>query len=87
MEIYFSNIKNKGNFSHIYSMDSKNKSGDVLALFCQEFWVPERFTFDGSKDQPTKGTTFMTQVLTDNIDHFINETDLHNQNLLEGFIR
>ena len=49
--------------------------------------MPERFTFDGSKDQPTKGTTFMTQVLTDNIDHFISETDLHNQNLLEGFIR
>ena len=41
---------NKGYFARIYPMDSKKKAGDALRLFCQEFGVPERLTFDGSKE-------------------------------------
>ena len=40
---------NKAFFSRIYPMDSKRKAGDALRMFCQEFGVPERLTFDGSK--------------------------------------
>ena len=41
---------NKAFFSCIYPMDSKKKAGDSLRLFPQEFGVPERLTFDGSKE-------------------------------------
>ena len=40
---------NKSYFSRIYPMDSKRKAGDSLRLFCQEFGVPEKLLFDGSK--------------------------------------
>ena len=36
-------------------MDSKLKAGDALKLFCQEFGVPEKLTFEGSKEQGEKG--------------------------------
>ena len=42
-------FSNKAFFSRIYPMDSKRKAGDALRMFCQEFGVPERLTFDGSK--------------------------------------
>ena len=51
---------NKNCFSHIYPMDSKSKAGDALKLFCQEFSVPQRLTFDGSKEQSSKGSKFMS---------------------------
>ena len=41
---------NKAFFFCIYPMDSKNKAVDALRLFCQEFGVPERLTFDSSKE-------------------------------------
>ena len=41
---------NKSYFSHIYPMDSKMKAGNTLRLFYQEFIVPERLTFDSSKE-------------------------------------
>ena len=78
---------NKAYFSRVYPMDSKRKAGDALRLFCQEFGVPERLTFDGSKEQTCKGTMFMKQVRTHNIDHHIAEPDHHNQNPVEGCIR
>ena len=78
---------NKQYFSHIYPMDKKSKAGDALKLFCQEFGVPERLTFDGSKEQTSKGTEFMKQVRTHNINYHISEPDLHNQNPVEGCIR
>ena len=77
---------NKSYFSRIYPMDSKKKAGDALRLFCQEFGVPEKLTFDGSKEQSMKGTQFMKQVRTHNIDYHISEPDLHNQNPVEGVI-
>ena len=43
-------------------MDSKSKAGDYLKLFCQDFGVSEKLTFDGSKEQACKGTTFMKEV-------------------------
>ena len=78
---------NKGYFSRIYPMNSKKNAGDALRLFCQEFGVPERLTFDGSKEQTMKGTEFMKQIRTHNIDFHISEADLHNQNFCEGVIR
>ena len=68
-------------------MDSKSKAGDALKIFCQEFGVPERLTFDGSKEQTCKGTEFMSQVRKHGIDFHISEPDLHNQNPAEGCIR
>ena len=50
---------NKAFFFRIYPMDSKNKVVDALRLFCQEFGVPERLTFDGSKEHSNPGTEFM----------------------------
>ena len=78
---------NKGYFSRIYPMNSKKKAGDALRLFCQEFGVPERLTFDGSKEQKEPSTEFMKQIRTHNIDYHISEPDLHNQNPVEGVIR
>ena len=62
---------NKGYFSRIYPMDSKKKAGEALRLFCQEFGVPERLTFDGSKEQCMKGTEFMKQVRRHDIQYHI----------------
>ena len=78
---------NKHYFSRIYPMDSKRKAGDALRLFCQEFGVPEKLTFDGSKEQTEKNTEFMKQIRTHNIDYHISEPNLHNQNPVEGVIR
>ena len=79
-----------GNESHcakIYPMDSKSKSGDALRLFCQEFGVPEKLIFDGSKEQSGKNTEFMKQVRKNDIDCHISEPDYHNQNPVEGVTR
>ena len=53
---------NKSYFSRIYPMDTKGKARDALRLFCQEFGVPEKLTFDGSLEQTGKGTQFMKEV-------------------------
>ena len=68
-------------------MDSKKKAGDALRFFCQEFGVPERLTFDGSKEQTKKGTEFIKQIRKHNIDYHISEPGMHNENPVEGCIR
>ena len=78
---------NKAYFSRIYPMATKGKAGDALRLFCQDYGVPERLTFDGSKEQGQPGTEFMKQIRTHNIDYHVAEADLHNQNPVEGVIR
>ena len=78
---------NKSYFAKIYPMDSKSKAGDALKVFCQEFGVPEKLTFDGSKEQSSKETTFMKEVRKQGIDYHISEPNLHNQNPAEGVIR
>ena len=78
---------NKGYFSHIYPMDSKSKAGNALRLFCQEFGVPEKLVFDGSKEQNGRGTEFMKQIRQHDIDYHVSEPNLHNQNPVEGCIR
>lgn len=78
---------NKSYFSRIYPMDRKSKAGDALRLFCQEFGVPEKLTFDGSKEQNGKGTEFMKQIRLHDIDYHVSEANLHNQNPCEGVIR
>ena len=54
--IYAQVFANKTLFSRIYPVDSKKKAVDAIRLFCQEFGVPERLTFDGSKEQSNPGT-------------------------------
>ena len=78
---------NKAYFSCIYPMDSKSKAGDALCLFWQDIGVPERLTFDGSKEQGQAGTEFMKYIRTHSIDYHILEANLHNQNPVEGVIR
>ena len=78
---------NKAYFAKLYPMDSKSKAGDALNLFCQEFGVPEKLIFDGSKEQTSKGTTFMREIKKQGIDYHISEPDHHNQNPVEGVIR
>ena len=41
---------NKRYFTKLYPMVSKNKVGDTLKIFCREFVIPEKLTFDGSKE-------------------------------------
>ena len=67
-------------------MNKKSKAGNALRLFYQEFGVPDRLTFDGSKEQIKPGTEFMKQIRTHDIDHHISEPDLHSQNPAEGVI-
>jgi len=78
---------NKAYISNVYPMDSKSKAGDALRLFCQEFGVPAKLTFDGSKEQGQPGTEFMRQIHMHNINYHVPESDLHNQNPVEGIIR
>eukprot|EP00957_Ditylum_brightwellii_P058334 4422729-Ditylum_brightwellii.AAC.1 len=54
-------LANKSYFAKIYPMDNKSKAGEALELFCQEFEVPEKLTFDGSKEQSSHGTDFMKE--------------------------
>ena len=58
----------------------------MLRLFCQEFGAPEKLTFDGSKEQTQRNTTFMKQIRQYNINHHIAEADHYNQNPVEGVI-
>jgi len=74
-------IANKAYFSRVYPMDSKSKAGDALRLFCQEFGVPEKLTFDGSKEQSEPGTEFMRQM--HKINYHVSESGLYNQNPAE----
>eukprot|EP00957_Ditylum_brightwellii_P197293 15030969-Ditylum_brightwellii.AAC.1 len=67
-------------------MDNKSKAGEVLKIFCQEFRVPEKLTFDCFKEQSSHNTDFMKEVRTQSIDYHISESDLHNQNPVEGVI-
>ena len=39
----------KAYFTKIYLMDNKSNCGYTLKLFCQEFGVPERLTFERFK--------------------------------------
>ena len=71
-------FSNKSYFSKVYPVDSKRKDGDDLKLFCQEFGVPEKLNFDGSKEKACKGTTFMKEFHRQGIYYHISETDLHN---------
>ena len=56
-------------------------------MYCQEFGVPEKITFDGSKEQACNFTTFTKEFRRQGIDYHISDTDLHNQNPVEGVIR
>ena len=77
---------NKADFSRIYPIDSKKKAWDALNFFCQEFGIPEKLTFDGSKVQNCPGTKFMKQICSHGIYYHVSEPDLHNQNPAEGGI-
>ena len=78
---------NERYFSKIYPMDTKSKAGDALKVFCREFGVPFDLTFDGSKEQCNKNTTFMKQIRKCGIKYHVSEPNVHNQNPVEGVIR
>ena len=78
---------NKNYYAKLYPMDSKGKAGDALRIFCREFGVPERLTFDGSGEQNGKDTEFMRQIRKHDISIHVTEPDLHQQNPAEGVIR
>ena len=80
-------FSNKQYFSRVYPMDSKSKCGDALKIFCREFGIPKSLTFDGSKEQCGKNTTFVKQIRKNEIIFHIIEPELHNQNPAEGVIR
>ena len=68
-------------------MDSKSKAGDAFRVFCKEFGIPDELTFDGSKEQVCKNTTFMKQIRKHDVTYHVTEPNLHNQNPAEGVIR
>lgn len=68
-------------------MDKKSKVRDALKVFCAEFRVPQKLTFDGSKEQTSKGTEFMKQIQSNGVDYHIMEPEQHNQNPAEGVVR
>ena len=74
-------------FAKIYPMDSKFKAGDAFRVFCKEFGIPDELTFDGSKEQVCKNTTFMKQIRKHDVTYHVTEPNLHNQNPAEGVIR
>ena len=67
-------------------MDNKGEAGEALKTFCKEFGVPEKLTFDGSKEQTKKGTGFMKQIRKHQIDYHISEPGRHNENPAKGVI-
>ena len=49
-------------FAAIYPMDTKNKVGEALRVFCQEFGVPKRLTIDGEPYQVGQNSLFVREV-------------------------
>ena len=68
-------------------MDTKHKAGDALLKFCQEFGVPDKLKFYGSKEQGQRKIEFMKKIKNNNIDFHVIEPDRHNQNPCERVIR
>ena len=68
-------------------MDTKLKAGDALRTFCQEFGIPYKFTFYGSKEQGHRKTKFMKQIRKNDVYFHVIEPDHHNQNPREEVIR
>jgi hypothetical protein len=78
---------NKDYFATFCPMDSKGKAGEALWTFCQEFGVPEKLRFDGSKEQTGKNTEFQKQIRKNNIQQHVSEPDMHNQSPAKGVVR
>lgn len=78
---------NEAYFATIYPMDAKQKAGDALRIFCQEFGIPETLRYDGSKEQKERGTEFQHQVRKHGIKTHMAEPELHNQSPAEGVVR
>ena len=68
-------------------MDTKRKAGYALCTFCQEFGVPNKFIFGGSKDQGQRKTKFMKKIRKNDIDFHVIEPDRHNHNPCKEVIR
>ena len=78
---------NKSYFAAIYPMDSKGKAGEALRIFCQDFGVPDKLTFDGSQEHNGKLTELIHQIRRNKIDYHVIEPEHHNNNPAEGVIR
>ena len=68
-------------------MDSKGKAVEALRIFCQEFGVTDKLTFDGSQEHNNKRTEFMHQIRRNDIDYHVIEPERHNENPAEGVIQ
>ena len=68
-------------------MDTKNKVGEALRVFYQEFGVPEPLTMDGAPDQVGQNSELMKEVQKQRIYFQVLEPELHNQNPPKGIIR
>ena len=64
-------------------MDTKR----ALHTFCQEFGVPDKLTFDESKEKGQRKTEFTKKIMKNDVDFHVIEPDRHNQNPCEGVIR
>ena len=53
---------NKAYFLKVYEMYLKRKAIYTLNMFCQDFGVPEKLTFDGSKDHQTLDRTHLKYI-------------------------
>ena len=60
---------NDSYFATIYPMDTKQKAGDALRVFCKEFGVPEQLRSDGAREMVGKKTEFMKQIRKHDIDN------------------
>ena len=70
------------NLSNVY----KEKIGEALHFFCQEFGVPERLTMYGAPDQVGQISSFMNEVQKRGIYLQVIEHKRHNQNPSKGII-
>ena len=78
---------NNNYFDKFYPIYSKIKSGQALKLFCQQFGVPEKLAFYGSKEHACKEDTFIKEAHRKCIDYHISEPELHKHNPAQGVIR
>ena len=58
-----------------------------MRVFCKEFGFLEKLTFNSSKEEMKRGTEFMKQIRTHDINYHISETVMHNENPCKGIIR
>ena len=78
---------NKQFFVDCYPIQRKSDCGDALEAFIDKYGVPDLLTYDGSKEQVKRGTSFQKCIRKYNVKGKISEPNRPNQNPAEGVIR